>query len=97
MSLLDIRSESVRNRAQQIEVLRQSDMETLGKIRTLILTLDTVWKGKSEEAFVNKYLSQQNSITEFYNTLQEFVTLLSNASNRAERADRELLSIVNRI
>ena len=98
MSLVDIRPESVRSRAQQIESLRQSDMETLGKIRTLVLTLeDDVWKGRSEEAFVKKYLSQQNSISEFYNTLQEFVTLLNDASNKANSIDSELLGMVNRI
>ena len=97
MSSLDIRPESVRSRVRQIESLRQSDMETLGKIRTLVLTLDDVWRGRSEEAFVKKYLSQQNSISEFYNTLQEFVTLLNDASNKANSIDNELLSMVNRI
>ena len=97
MSLVDIRPELVRSRAQQIESLRQNDMETLRKIRTLVLTLEDVWKGRSEEVFVNKYLSQQNSISELYNTLQEFVTLLNDASNKANTIDSELLGMVNRI
>lgn len=97
MSLVDIRLDAVRSRAQEIEALRQSDMETLGKIRTLVLTLEETWRGRSEEAFVNKYLSQQGSINEFYNTLLEFTTLLKNAADRAESIDNELLGIVDRI
>ncbi len=97
MSVLDIRTEAIRSRAQEIENIRQSDIEILGKIRTLVLTLDEIWKGQAEEAFVNKYLSQQASIDEFYNTLLEFTTLLRNAANRADSIDNELLGIVNRI
>ena len=97
MSLIDIKSDAVRARAQEIEDLRQSDMETLGKVRALVLTLEEHWKGRSEEAFVNKYLSQQSNINEFYNTLLEFTNLLKNAADKADRIDIELLEFVNKI
>ncbi len=97
MSLLQIMPSAVRDKAQQLETLRQTDMETLKKIRILIMGLEEHWKGQAQEAFVNKYLSQQNNLNEFYNTLEEFITLLNTASDRADNMDNELLSLVNNI
>ena len=97
MALLDIRPEALQSRAQQIDSLRQSDIETLTKIRSLILNLEDTWKGQAAEAYVNKYLSQQNSLNEFYNTLQEFVSLLKEAAVQANSIEGELISAVNQI
>lgn len=97
MSLLNIMPNVVRDKAHQMEVLRQADMETLKKIRILILGLEEHWKGEAQEAFVNKYLSQQNSLNEFYNTLEEFIKLLESAANGADDMDNELLNMVNGI
>lgn len=97
MSSVNIKPEALRNRSQQIENLRQKDIESLTKIRALVLNLEEVWRGQAAEAYVNKYLSQQNNLNEFHNTLRDFVDLLNDAANKAESIDSELLGLVNKI
>ena len=97
MVLFQIMPGEAKRAANELESLRQSDMELIRKSRAAVMSLNEVWKGTAEEAYVNKFLSQENSIAEFHNMLKEFVELLQHAADQAESVDSELLSIVNRI
>lgn len=97
MTVLDIIPSTMRTNANNLESLRQQDMELIRKMRALVMSLNEVWKGSAEEAFVDNFMQHQNSMNEFYSSLEEFINVMNTACNKAEEADQELLSMVGKI
>ena len=97
MTLFEIRTGEIRRTAEQLEKLRQEDVETIRKIRSLVLSLEEIWKGESEKAFVSRFMSDQDRINDFHKMMQKYITIINSASEKADDLDMELNRLVAKI
>lgn len=94
MSTIQIRPAELRSRANELENLRQTHLEIMKQLRILVMSLPDVWKGEAEEAFVSSYLSQNQTMTDLANTLEDYIQLAQKAADEIEAKDQSLLAQV---
>lgn len=94
MSTIQIRPAELRSRANELENLRQTHLEIMKQLRILVMSLPDVWKGEAEEAFVSSYLSQNQTMTDLANTLEDYIQLAQKAADEIETKDQSLLAQV---
>lgn len=94
MSTIQIRPAELRSRANELENLRQTHLEIMKQLRILVMSLPDVWKGEAEEAFVSSYLSQNRTMTDLANTLEDYIQLAQKAADEIEAKDQSLLAQV---
>ena len=97
MSLIDIKPDALRDKADQLETLRESDMETLKQIRILIYGLEESWRGHSADVFFDQFREKEPDLSEFYNSLKEFIDTLNDIANGAGQLDATLYQRVSNI
>lgn len=96
-NIFSVRPAGIRERALQLEELRNQHLELMRQLRVLILGLSDSWKGAAQEALVQKFLSHGQIFSDFSNTMEEYIELALAASAEGEEIDRTLLSEVRRI
>lgn len=97
MAILEVKTGEILEKANEFESLVKTDQELIRKMRTLIMSLDSVWKGLAEEAFIESFQAKQTDISSFHDMLGECIDLMRKASAKATEADNELLQAVRRI
>lgn len=94
MSTIKIRPADLRSRANELEKLRQTHLTVMKQMRILVMSLSDSWKGEAQEAFVNNYLAKNQTMTDFSNTLEQYIQLANTAADKAESMDKSLLTKV---
>ena len=97
MAILEVKTGEILRKANEFENLVKQDQELIRKMRTLIMSLDSEWKGEAEQALVNNFQSKQMDISNFHDMLGECIDLMRQASEKATEIDNKLLQMVRRI
>lgn len=84
--------ETMRSQANQIRTCSEEHAEIMQRMTNLVLTLDEVWKGEAQTAFVSKYRSMSESFESFEKQLISFAELMEKVANNMENADRSMSS-----
>ncbi len=96
MALLNVRPDLLEDKANELDKLRVQDEEIMRQMRVLIMNLDEVWKGDSQTALVNKFLSKQKSMDDMQKTLKNYANQARKAAKEARRLDNNLLNLVKK-
>ena len=67
----------------------------MGKMRSLIMGLNEIWKGDAQTAFINKYESMQATFTNFSQMLEDYAKLMDTAAQKLQETDQALQSTMN--
>lgn len=86
---------SMHAQAAQIRSLSGEHAEIMQRMTNLVLTLDEVWQGEAQKAFVTKYQGMTNTFTNFENTLLSFAQLMEQVANKMESVDQSMRSKIN--
>lgn len=97
MEIFQISPNELRGRADELETQRQHQLETMKRLRVLIMSLNESWKGDAQDAFVQKFISGQSKMDDLSRAIEDYIKLAREAAGEAERVDGELLRIVSRI
>ena len=97
MSTLSIRPEELRSRANELEQLRQQQLDVMKRLRILVMSLSDNWKGEAQEAFVQKFLSKNQEMNDLSTVLEQYISLAREAAQRAENVDNTLLAAVYKL
>lgn len=97
MSLLQMRPEELKLRANEIEQLRQQHIEIMKQFRIIIMGLSEDWKGDAQEALVNKFLNFSQTMTNMEETMGQYVTLAKRAADDATGADQSLVNMIHQL
>lgn len=97
MSQLQMSPDEMRGKANEVENLRQNDIEIMRKLRILVMGLSDSWTGDSQTAFVNKFVESQQTMNNFFQTLEDYINLLNDAASEGETADSDLNDRAQRI
>lgn len=95
-NIFSVRPAGIRERALQLEELREQHLELMRQLRVLILGLSDSWKGAAQEALVQKFLSHGQIFADFSSVMEEYIELALAASNDGEDLDRTLLAEIRK-
>ena len=96
MALMDVNPDVLEEKANELDRMRQQDEEIMRQMRVLVMNLNEVWQGEAEQAFVNKFLSQQKSMDAMQSTLKDYANEARRAAKEARRLDNTLLSLLRK-
>lgn len=97
MGVLSIRPEELRSRANELEQLRQQQLDIMKRLRILVMSLSDSWKGEAQETFVQKFLSKNQEMNDLSTVLEQYISLAREAAQRAENVDNTLLAAVYKL
>lgn len=95
MAIIQLTPELLKAKANDLRALKSTHDEAMTKMRSLIRGMNEVWKGKSQDALVNKYESMQPTFNSFSQMLEDYARLMDASADRFTVADEEGASQIN--
>lgn len=92
-----ITPETMRTQAAQIRQYAQEHVNLIQRMTNLVLTLDEVWSGEAQKAFLEKYQSRKELFDKFDRALVSFAEVMEQTANQMEAADQAMKSKINSI
>jgi len=90
MALIQVTPELLNSKATEVRNIRGQHDEAIAKLRTLVQSLNEIWKGEAQDAFVSKYESMQSTFTNFSEMLEGYAVLMDNTAKTMQEADQSL-------
>lgn len=95
MALLEMRPEDMRSRAASLAAIGEEDQEIMRQMRVMVMSLEELWKGTAQEAFVASFLNAGAQMTELTEMIQNLAALMVQAAAEAENEDAALQSMIS--
>ena len=92
MAIIQVTPELLNAKATEVRALKSQHDDTMAKLRPLVLSLNEIWKGESQDAFVTKFESMQSSFTSFSEMLEGYAKLMDTAARELQNTDQFLKS-----
>ncbi len=89
MATIMVTPELLESKASEVRGLRASHDETMAKLKNLILSLNTEWKGEAQTALVTKFESMQSTFTNFSEMLEEYAVKMVKSAQLMRDADNQ--------
>lgn len=89
--------DEMRARAGEIRKCKEADEVVIGKMTNLVSSLCTVWRGPSQDGFVNQYVKGREDFRNLHRTLDYIAGMLEQTAAGMERTDNSLRSDIERI
>lgn len=82
--------EQLRSDASQVRACAEQDAEIIQKLTNLVLSLDEVWKGEAQTAFVKRFQSARTFFNSFNELLIAYSEMMESTAAKLENADQAL-------
>lgn len=89
--------ETMRSQAAQIRQYAREHTEIIQRMTNLVLTLDEVWTGNAQKAFIAKYQGMKGVFDSFEQALTSFAVVMEQTASQIEDTDRAMKSKINSI
>ena len=96
MALIEINTDSVRQKASDVRNICESHVELVSKLESLVESMGD-WKGEAQEAFVSKFQQMRPILNKFNESMQEFAASMDEGATGMEAADNEAASLFGSI
>ena len=97
MSIIEITPERLNREAEELLELKRLQEGEMSRLRALVYTLDSQWKGEAHMAFVIKFSSMEYVYRNFENLLESYARLMKSAANQMRQTDENLQRQINNI
>lgn len=97
MTEIKVDTHLLQTKAEMVRRYRQQHMETMGRLKKLIFSLNETWKGEAQDAFIASYQSMQPSFKEFNAVLYNYYNLMKKVASEMEKTDNEMKRLIQRI
>ena len=95
MALLEMRPEDMRSRAASLAAIGEEDQEIMRQMRVMVMSLEELWKGTAQEAFVASFLNAGAQMTELTEMIQNLAALMVQAAAEAENEEAARQSMIS--
>lgn len=92
MALIQVTPELLEGKASEVTNIRNEHDSLMNQLKSLITSLNEIWKGTAQDAFVEKYQSMQSTFTQFSEMLEQYATLMKTAASDLRTTDETLKS-----
>lgn len=97
VNYIKINTSRLNSDLQQIESLIQSMNRELTNMENCLQNMNTMWEGKSKEAFEIACKHDLNNVKEVMKVLQDILKYEENAKNKYEDCERKVMELVDSI
>ena len=80
MALIEINTDSVRQKASEIQNICESHTELISKLGNLVNSMSD-WKGEAQSAFATKYQQMQPILNKFNESMNEYAATDNEAAS----------------
>ncbi len=92
--IIQVTPELLRGKANDVRNYRGQHDDTMVKLGNLIRSLNEIWKGSAQDAFVAKYESMQTTFRNFSELLEDYAKLMDMTANGMEEKDQSLKTTI---
>lgn len=97
MSKITMEPEQMRLNARELESLRQRHLQLMRQMRILMMNLSEIWKGDAQDAFVQRFMNESQSINDLSTTLEDYIEVIRATANHLERVEQQLIRKANQL
>ena len=97
MSKITMYPEQMRLNARELESLRQRHLQLMRQMRILMMNLSEIWKGDAQEALVQRFMNESQSINDLSTTLEDYIDVIHATANHLERVEQQLIRKANQL
>lgn len=90
MSVIQVAPESLYREADKLLDLKDQQEAEIRKLRNLVNSLNSQWKGRSQTEFVNKFYSMDYAYRMLSELLEAYADLMKIAAEQFQSTDRSL-------
>ncbi|MBP5418071.1 MAG: WXG100 family type VII secretion target [Clostridiales bacterium] len=95
MALIQVTPDLLNAKATELRGIKDEHDQTMVRMRNLILSLNEIWKGDAQDAFVAKYESMQSTFTAFSQMLEQYAVLMNTSAAKMQETDQSLQGTMN--
>lgn len=92
-----VNSESLREKANSIRKAKQQQKSAVQKINNLVLSVNAVFKGEAQAAFVDKFMQMKPAFSKLETNIEAYAKELEEAAARIEQSDNEFAAKIKSI
>lgn len=97
MSKIAMDPEQMRSNARELESLRQRHLQLMRQLRILMMNLSEIWKGDAQEALVQRFMNESQSINNLSTTLEDYIEVIHGTANHLEKVEQQLIKKANQL
>lgn len=97
MSKITMEPEQMRLNARELESLRQRHLQLMRQMRILMMNLSEIWKGDAQDALVQRFMNESQSINDLSTTLEDYIEVIRTTANHLERVEQQLIRKANQL
>ena len=90
MATIQVTPDMLSGKANELRGLKANHDEAMAKMRTLIMSLNEIWKGEAQTAYINKYESMQATFTSFSEMIEGYAKLMDTTATTMQEQDAAL-------
>ena len=87
MALIQVTPDLLRAKATEVRSLRNDHDQAMARLKTLVHSLNEIWKGSAQDAFVAKFDGMQSTFTNFSEMLETYAKDMERSAKTIEDAD----------
>ena len=88
---------SLRTQASQLRGYAEQHDEIIQRLTNLVASLDEVWKGEAQSAFVKRFQESRDIFNSFDEALASFSEIMDTSADKMENTDLSLKRRINSI
>ncbi len=89
MALIQVTPELLESKASEVRALRANHDNTMTKLKNLVHSLDSEWKGEAQAAFVASFEGMQATFTNFSQMLEDYAVKMVKSAQIMRDADAQ--------
>lgn len=94
--IIQVTPEMLRSEAKNVRKIRNDHDAQMQQLFRVVRSLESTWKGKSQDAFVANFEAMKPTFQKFSKMLEEYAALMDISANDMESKDTELASKIAR-
>ena len=95
MAMIQVSPDLLAAKANELRTIKGQHDEAMSKMRSLIMSLNELWKGEAQDAFVAKFESMQPTFTNFSQMLEDYAKLMDVSAQKLQETDQGLQATMN--
>ncbi len=97
MSIIQVTPERLYSEAERLLNYKRQQAAEMSKLRTLVQTLRSQWRGEAHNAFVAEFNSMEYSFRNFSILLEDYAKLMKSSADQLKQTDKNLRNKIRRI
>lgn len=95
MATIQVTPDMLNAKASELRGLKTEHDQAMAKMGTLIRSLNDIWKGEAQNAYLNKYESMQSTFTSFSEMIEGYARLMDTTATTMQEQDAALASQIS--